>query len=175
MTLEKPVFLKSGFRGSPSARPSTGMTRVPSRKIMPAWGDGTKSIHSGCFNYRVRFSGADQVRSSSSEETIRNWALLPISNPWSDPPAIHWWVPSLPHIQTAVQNILPVLRSTAISGSPQPSRFYGSPPCSPMSIITRTGSQERPPSVLRINPTSTSSCRSRRFVLRMSKVHNNVP
>ena len=96
------------------------------------------------------------------------WALLAMSYPGSEPSSTHWCLPSLPHIHTAETKISPVLGSTRMPGSPIPFSCWGSPPHSPMSMITRWVPQVCPPSVLRLSPTSMSSCRSRDFRLRMS-------
>ena len=57
---------------------------------MPDWGEGAYRIHSFFFHVRVMFFGSLHVLPSSVLVAIRNWALLPISQPFSDPPSFHW-------------------------------------------------------------------------------------
>ena len=130
-----------------------GNTRVPSSIVMPRPGPCRRKHHSSCFTWRVMLIGSDQVTPSSSERTSTSWPVCSGSNPGPER-----FQPRLPWCQLATIQIVPVVRSTRIAGSPTPS--WAKAGSLPMSMTTRASSQEVPPSVLRERATSMCPGRS---------------
>ena len=152
----------AGVRSGSGSWCWNGTTRVPSSIVMPRPGPWKVKFQASCLTCRVRFTGADQVRPSSVERTIRSWGVVAGSKPL--PAANHAALPaSPPCVHAAKMSRSPVTSSTRMQGSPTPLTFCGRPPHSPMSMATIIGPQVRPPSVERLTPTSTCPCRSREF------------
>ena len=135
-----------------------GKTNVPSLIVIPRPGPWSRKYQDGSFTCSVILIGSDHVLPSSVLFTIINCAVWFISIPGCE---LHHarWLP-IPCVHAATIHTVFVFVSTKIEGSPTPFWAFGKPPYSPNERGRRIFSHVFPPSVLRLNPTSTYSCKS---------------
>src|SRR5690606_20466790 len=136
-----------------------GNTNYPSSMTMPFPGPLKKRFHLGSLTCSVMLYTSVQVCPSSLLLTSTNWPVSSGDNPGLEPA-----MDRLPLLHNAATQIVFVAGSNNTEGSPTPLFSCGAP----ISIMICIGSQVRPPSVLRLIPTSILPGRSLELSYRMS-------
>src|SRR5690606_15785792 len=126
--------------------------------VIPFHGPLKISFHFGFSIWEVIFMGRDQVTPSSSLFTSIN---CPVSSGLiPDSELFQSICPGFPCAHKAITHTVFVKGSTKMEGSPMPFSASDLSPHSFMSMMIFIRSQDLPPSVLLLNPTSISPCMS---------------